>query len=507
MPKLLSFLEKSVQWVALGLAGVFLLLCVYWYVLTPPATTKIGGKAVAPADIDDLTQSQVAQIEKEVKTGTASDAVKPPDLITPWKTAMTSPPPITIADRWHSTPDRDVIHISGPNGPTDLITAVAALPKATPVSVQAGLSVVAPLKGPNGQDVPGAVPSDILWASAAFSISAGDLKTVFEKPLEKKDPSFAKFYRTAYLSVELQRQAAIGHDATGTPVFPDGEAGVERVEIPKIDQTDIQPLPDPKSSDDTKNQFAQWAEANQTNICQPKFYTTTMGTTYSPAVLIGQPGAPGAAPGAAPAPAAVVPRQQQAGIDPFTLPNDQLVWAHDDTVKAGRSYRYRVVYHMKNPVFALQNIADQKILHQLDAASLPSDWTGPITIPPDVKYWVTALPHNGTAQIDYFKWEAGSWKMTKNMALSPGDTIPGTDQTIVDIHNAPSPRPKEQYVLLTDSFGEALRHIPKDDRDDPALKQCINDATGAAAAGAKAAGGGPAPVPPRNGAAAPRGNR
>ena len=36
MQKVIDFLEKHVQWVALGLGGLFLLLMVYLYVLTPP---------------------------------------------------------------------------------------------------------------------------------------------------------------------------------------------------------------------------------------------------------------------------------------------------------------------------------------------------------------------------------------------------------------------------------------------------------------------------------------
>ena len=52
MEKVLKFLEKYVQWIALGLGGLFLLAMVYNYVLQDPVTVTLGGKDVLPGEID-----------------------------------------------------------------------------------------------------------------------------------------------------------------------------------------------------------------------------------------------------------------------------------------------------------------------------------------------------------------------------------------------------------------------------------------------------------------------
>src|SRR5665213_2755992 len=212
MHKLVTFLEKSVQWVVLGLASVFLLLCAYWFLLTPVATIKVSGKIVTPGEIDSLTHDGVlALIQHDIQHG-QPEPIHVDDLTTKWKKQMGIPADVPFpAYAIGSTPGERVKATSTEGGNTDLITAVASLPKATPVSAQAGLSVAAPLNGANGQAVQGAVAFDVLWASAAFSISAADLKTAFEKPFEKKPADFVKLCRTAFLSIELQRQRAIGH--------------------------------------------------------------------------------------------------------------------------------------------------------------------------------------------------------------------------------------------------------------------------------------------------------
>jgi hypothetical protein len=509
MQKLVNFLEKSIQWVALGIAGVFLLLCFYWFLFTPPATVKLGTTVVAPSEIDEITQNgPVAAIEHDIRNARA-EPIKVTDVIAPWKNQIGNPPPIQLAGGAFDTITGKQI-TAGPEGHENLalVSEVAALPKATPLSVQAGMSVAQALPGPNGQAVAGAPDFDVLWASIAFSIPGKDLATAFEKPLVGKPDNFATFYRTAYLNIELQRQQAIGHDANGQAIFPDGNNGIQTVTVAKVNQAEIQPLPAPNDTKDTKSAFSQWAQSNEMAIRQPKFYTIKAGTIWIQPVL---PGQAAAVPGAAPAPAAPRPPmapapgaaaanggQVVAGIDPMAIKDDQLVWAHDDTVEPGRTYRYRVVYHMMNPVFELQNIAAPKIFEQLDIPSAPSDWTAPVTIPQNVQYWVRSLQHGDTAAlVDVFKWELGKWQKFP-LSLAPGDTIPGTEQTIVDIHGNSNGKEHDKYVLLTDASGEPIRHIPSDDRVNATYKDLLVKTSPDAGAGG--AGAGVPQPPPRPGA-------
>src|SRR5688500_17490345 len=67
MQKLVNFLEKNVQWVVLGLAGVFLLYMVWSYVLTPPVTVKIANRTLRPGEVADaILEGPIERIRGEV---------------------------------------------------------------------------------------------------------------------------------------------------------------------------------------------------------------------------------------------------------------------------------------------------------------------------------------------------------------------------------------------------------------------------------------------------------
>ena len=59
MQKVLDFLEKNVQWLVLGMAGVVFLLMVWMYVLSAPVTVEAGGQKLAPGEIEVSSGGQV----------------------------------------------------------------------------------------------------------------------------------------------------------------------------------------------------------------------------------------------------------------------------------------------------------------------------------------------------------------------------------------------------------------------------------------------------------------
>src|SRR5437762_6861381 len=63
MQKVVSFLEKNVQWVAIGLGGIYLLWMVWGYVLNNPAKVSVAGAnaPMSPSEVDRFIEDTTAQ--------------------------------------------------------------------------------------------------------------------------------------------------------------------------------------------------------------------------------------------------------------------------------------------------------------------------------------------------------------------------------------------------------------------------------------------------------------
>jgi hypothetical protein len=153
-------------------------------------------------------------------------------------------------------------------------------------------------------------------------------------------------------------------------------------------------------------------------------------------------------------------------------------WAHDDTVKAGKTYRYRMRYKVKNPIFAAGNVADPETLSDQFALSSDfSDWTQPTTIPSLVNFFVASSkpPDGNTIRFDVFRWDAGQQKM-ESFTVSPGDQIGGqrngtdytTTWTVVDFRD--DPRADTQILLVNNIDGSVVVRSFKADQQDALYK-------------------------------------
>jgi hypothetical protein len=167
----------------------------------------------------------------------------------------------------------------------------------------------------------------------------------------------------------------------------------------------------------------------------------------------GYPGGPNAAPGAAP----VIPLANQPGAvpsGPFAPANasDIQIWVHDVTVEPGKTYRYRLKYAIKNPVFGANAACNPPKLGDVFVLeSEPSEPTKSVTIPNTVIFFATAVPMLGQEPrnviFEVFTWTVNG--LTKQIVqANPGDLIdPTLKITLVDI------RDKGATIILMDEHG------------------------------------------------------
>jgi hypothetical protein len=124
---------------------------------------------------------------------------------------------------------------------------------------------------------------------------------------------------------------------------------------------------------------------------------------------------------------------------PFELRGTLWIWAHDIEVEAGTSYEYRVSVDVYNPLFAKSLSlpeAQRPLAKQVSLASLPGDWSEPISVrPPTLAFMSRATAAGqgrgqagamglGVAQVEVYRFHDGAWHISKQ-TVQPGDTIGG----------------------------------------------------------------------------------
>jgi hypothetical protein len=185
------------------------------------------------------------------------------------------------------------------------------------------------------------------------------------------------------------------------------------------------------------------------------------------------------------------------GVPPGTI----VCWAHDDSAEPGHTYRYRVTYTMKNPIFQMPKFAkNAKLTGTFGMDSKPSEWSEPVEMLSTIAFWVARGPSGQAVAVQVFRWRSGETK-SKEYKLGPGDAVGakdgetdfGTGWTVVDIV---APANAEWYVLLMDPAGN-LHRRDKTDIGDAKFQKMKEQAAASSAAAAT-----PSPGPPIAGAAA-----
>jgi hypothetical protein len=173
------------------------------------------------------------------------------------------------------------------------------------------------------------------------------------------------------------------------------------------------------------------------------------------------------------APMPNAPADEKSGLNPqdvasvpkgLFIPSPQLpdvvTWVHDNTVKPGKTYRYRIMYAIKNPVYNT-NIAGPNIVGVFalkQDENHASDWTEPVSIATRTQFFIASLQQN-KASITVFRWQNGHLN-SKDFTVQPGDLIGAVDngvdfstgQTLVDIRDGSVLVMDDQNILHQRSF-------------------------------------------------------
>ncbi len=220
------------------------------------------------------------------------------------------------------------------------------------------------------------------------------------------------------------------------------------------------------------------------------------------------PGAyPGASPGAVPPPVPTgplnvaptggdIPTGEFKADDPQWAGKTITTWTHDTNVKPGKTYKYRMRYRLKNPIFQVfGNIAkDPKLTQQLAIESDWSAWTNNITVPAIVNFYVVnGIPETGPARFEVFTWNHGV-QHSETFQAFPGDEVGGpkgdkdfaTGWTVVSFQK--DARTGQTQALLVDAEGHIVARSFGGDQSDPLYKTLKNQVAAAKQAEAAATG-------------------
>jgi hypothetical protein len=341
MQKVVKFLEQNVQWVALGLGGLFFLYIVWAWVITPSATATIAGQTAGPGDVDLVVQDHANALNVVVNSKEPDPNIPktPKDNVNDFLMTMSNanaPAPKLAATSFIALPFIPDItdQPNNPNQPRNpnqppqnpqqqvasKITGLPELPAAEIVGAGGGLSSIQPPPNVVVAVVPVAAggnpqpPSiDKAWATVTFRLSAAAIAKSFAAV---QVPQGTK---SLVLQVEMIRQEQLPNGQWGpdTPVRG----------IPLAGQV---PYPT-GGAKGLEFAYRQWGESHESDILQPPFYTVLGGSPWLP------PGLP-----------TVATTQQQAAFDPANytgsldaLPPDQraavLKARHDRAVEKARN--------------------------------------------------------------------------------------------------------------------------------------------------------------------------
>lgn len=300
MQKLVDFLEKHVQWVAIGLGGLYLLYMVWGYLILQPVTIAIPGAPdeLTPGTIDQYTlENRIADLDAKMA------APKPVNFqVDDFSTAMMKtlagdqapvlegPFVYSQGSKIEFQPDQGKQSVAQATG--DKLKELPKLPAPVVTDQGAGRSSVievaqrgaggrapaaaAPNRGgarggigANAADQPDAHDQD--WVTVFFKIPSQDLASAYAQANLKPE-----LFGTVILDVELIREKQLS----------DGTWGEQTVIKVPADVSNVPQFPT-SSNKAQQMAYADWAMRNNRNVLQPTFYyQIAKGDQWPPIELV-----------------------------------------------------------------------------------------------------------------------------------------------------------------------------------------------------------------------------
>jgi hypothetical protein len=287
MKKVVAFLEKYAEWVAMSFACVFLLYMVYAYIVSPDdLRIPVGNETLMPGDVDPhINNNLLAGLEKEISNPKSDVEFPVPDFKQGFALNMSKDRPHMKPEDMLASAFRPGIAPVGPvpDGPNQTGQPVTALPVALAplfTAFNAGASLVkVPAPGAAAAAAaaaPGAVAANVpevdkTWIMGEFRIDVKGQAAEWKKALfDAKGNSIVPtaVLATQFLRVEVERQEQIEPGVWTAPVAVVQPAIAEMMEYPKVgDRT-------------AEEEYRLWTEKHQVDIVEPSFYQVVKGDDW-----------------------------------------------------------------------------------------------------------------------------------------------------------------------------------------------------------------------------------
>lgn len=353
MKKLVEIAEQYIEWVALAVGGVFLLLMMVLYLLGSPVSKELGGKKVTLSDVDRVIYEDQGRLLDEAMSANVDVPLSVKQFAGQFKDALAEKdikPIVTAEERYWFGPGPVPTNYKGPDiGKTEVADVVKRLPEPLPAaewnSASTGRSLIPVSQTPGVAGAPAAAPVavpaavvaavpgapvtpvlqpgiDTLWVTQAFSIPTQRISDAFSA---SKIPAGLP---TAILAIELIREEQL----------PDGEWGHPTLLKPlSIHQVVAFPA---EGNVVDENAYLDWATRNTSTLILPSFHMVIGGDTwYAPGQAdpnIPLPPEPKVAPVVAPTTPRVVPGGARQNRNPRNYaPADARPAAYDTVAQAG----------------------------------------------------------------------------------------------------------------------------------------------------------------------------
>jgi hypothetical protein len=526
LPKIKDFLEKYVQFVALGVAALVLIWAAWTFAFDPNiATAPLGNDRVGPGSVDQRLRSTVVEdLRARAKDGRVIDFAEPEISIDRDEIRMAVASDLQLQSALFPRSDVPLFEASDSTGTEGGVVALPVLPPAQVATAASGKAFV---QVPD-EVAAGEPEQDVIYVVVPWEIDVAALRDMFRRAVLPERVS-----STNVLAVTLVRER----------LLEDGSFG-ERQEVERLRQYPLPAIPATDAASEEKLAFLEQTRQAASIVVQPPFYAVLAGESPLDLSLEGgdplspeppedmgggrrdpgfggrggpNPGGRGGPGGrGVPGPPPGVPPPGQDGepydpdrfdegreppeddpfvepdptqgdpllaggevpseFDPTRLTNNIRGWAYDENAKPGETYRYNVIYSLRNPVFNTVNVTADEALSQQFALTVDRDmqweeqWSDPVEVAPINRFFMRSLkPGNVGARFSVFRWQRGAWR-EDNFEVFPGDPLGGeregidyaTGRVLVDIR--PDPATRTQLAILTDAEGRFSRHDDDEDR-------------------------------------------